>query len=67
MDAFGYLSVLISIILGFASPLNLTFYLVLGAIAGAGIAFSGKRVQLGLAAAAVAGSFSYVALLFAHL
>jgi hypothetical protein len=49
------------------SPLNLTFHLVLAAIAGAGIAFSGTRIQLALAVAAVAGSLSYVALLFAHL
>lgn len=49
------------------SPLNLTFHLVLGAIAGAGMTFNGKRVQLALAVAAVAGFLSYVALLFTHL
>lgn len=49
------------------SPLNLTFHLVLGALAAAGIALRGKKSQLALAVAALAGFLSYVALLFTHL
>jgi len=49
------------------SPLNLLFHLVFGALAAAGMAFTGKKAQLALAVAAVAVFLSYVALLFTHL
>ena len=49
------------------SPLNLTFHLILAAIGVAGIAFRGKRAQLGLSVLAAAGFLAYISLLFPRL
>lgn len=49
------------------TPLNLTFHLVLAAVAAAGMVLKGRRAQLCLALLAVAGFLSYITLLFAHL
>jgi hypothetical protein len=48
-------------------PVNLSFHLVLAAIAAAGMVFRGGKTQLALAVLAVAGFLGYVALLFARL
>jgi hypothetical protein len=50
-----------------ATPLNLSFHLVLAAVAVAGILFRSKAVQLALALVGTAGFLSYVALLFTRL
>ena len=49
------------------SPVNLTFHLMLGAVAAVGMAVGGRRAQLALAVLALGLSLSYVALLFVHL
>lgn len=49
------------------TPLNLTFHLLLGGIAAAGILFRSKRVQLAVAVAGTVGFLVYVALLFTRL
>jgi hypothetical protein len=49
------------------APINLSFHLLLAAIAAAGFVAPGRKVQLGLALLAAAGFLSYVALLFARL
>ena len=49
------------------TPLNLSFHVVLAAIAVAGILFHSKRVQVALAVAGTAGFLAYVALLFMRL
>ena len=49
------------------TPLNLTFHLVLAAIAIAGIVLTSKKAQLLIAVVATIGFLSYVALLFARL
>jgi hypothetical protein len=48
-------------------PLNLTFHLLLVAIAVAGFVFNAKKAQLALALLGTAGFLAYVALLFMQL
>ena len=49
------------------TPVNLTFHLVLAALAVAGIVLASKKAQLIIAVVATIGFLSYVALLFARL
>ena len=49
------------------SGVNVAFHAVFIAAAVAGMAFSGRKVQLGLALFGVAGFLAYIAVLFAHL